>query len=201
MKRRHLGVMCSGKVTSSQCSVPLPLSPPASRYPLRKHRKEPGQYGTPCRHTDFLVVAVQSLSRVQFFATLWPEVHQASLSFMISLNLLKLISVESVMLSNHLILCCPLFLLPTIFPSIRMFSSESVLPIRWPKYWSFSFSISPSNEYSFRIDWFDLLAIQGTLKESSPAPQFKSISSSALRLLYGPTLTSIHDYWKNHCFV
>ena len=80
------------------------------------------------------------------------------------LDLLKLMSIELVTLSNHLILCHPLLLLPTIFPSIRMFSSESVLPIRWPKYWSFSFSISPSNEYSFRIDWFDLLAIQGTLK-------------------------------------
>ena len=93
----------------------------------------------------------------------------------------------------------PLLFMPSIFPSIKVFSSESVLPIRWPKYWSFSFSISPSNEYSFRIDWFDLLAIQGTLK-SSPVPQFKSINSSALRLLYGPTLTSVHDYWKNKSF-
>ena len=119
--------MCSGKVTSSQCSVPLPLSPPASRYPLRKCRKEPGQYGTPCRHTDFLAVAVQSLSRVQFFATPWPEIHQASLSFMISLSLLKLMSVESVMPSYHLILCHPFLLLPSIFPSIRVFSKQSAL--------------------------------------------------------------------------
>ena len=93
---------------------------------------------------------------------------QASLSFTISLSLLKLVSIESVMPSNHLTLCCPLLLLPSIFPSIRVFSSESALHIRWPKYWSFSFSISPSNEYlgliSFRIDWFDLLAVQGTLK-------------------------------------
>ena len=102
---------------------------------------------------------------------------------------------------NHLILCHPLLLLPSIFPSIRVFSSESVLWIRWPKYWSFSFSISPSNEYSglisFRIDWFDLPAVQGIL-ESSPAPQFKSINSLALRLFYGPTVTAIHDCWKNH---
>ena len=100
--------------------------------------------------------------------TPWTAVHQASLSIINSWNLLKLMSIESVMPSNHLILCCPLLLLPSIFPSIRVFSNESVLLIRWPKYWSFSFSISASNEYlgliSFRIDWFDLLAIQGTLK-------------------------------------
>ena len=105
--------------------------------------------------------------------------------------------------SNHLILCRPL-LLPSVFPSIRVFSNESPLRIRWPKYWSFSFSIHASNEYSglisFRIDWFDLLAVQGTLKESSPTPQFKSINSSAFSLLYGPTLTSIHDYWRSHSF-
>ena len=106
------------------------------------------------------------------------------------------------MLSNHLILCCSLFYLPSIFPWIRVFSSDLALGIRWPKYWSFSFSISPFNEYSglisFRMDWFDL-AVQGILK-SSPAPQFESIYSSVLSLLYGPTLTSIHDYWKNHSF-
>ena len=104
--------------------------------------------------------------------------------------------------SRHLILCPPRLLLPSIFPSVRVFPNESVLCIRWPKYWSFSFSISPSNEYSgliFRIDWLDLLAVQGTFK-SPPTPQFKSISSLALSLLYGPTLTSIHDYWKNHSF-
>ena len=101
--------------------------------------------------------------------------------------------------SNHLILWRPLLLLPSIFPSSRVLSNESVLCIRWPKYWSFSCSISPSNEYSglisFRTDWLDLLAVQGTLK-SSPTPQFKSINSSAFSFLYGPTLTSIHDYWK-----
>ena len=110
---------------------------------------------------------------------------------------------SSLMPSNHLILCRPLFLPPSIFPSIRVFSNEWVLCIRWPKYWSFSFSISPSNEYSglifFRMDWLDLLAVQGT-QESSPTPQFKSINSSALSLLYDSSLISIHGYWKNHSF-
>ena len=115
----------------------------------------------------------------------------------------ELMSTESVMPSNHLILCHPFLLLPSIFASIRVFPNESILCIRWPKYWSFSFSVSPSNEHSglisFRMDWLDLLAVQGTLK-SSPTPQFKSISSSVLSLLYGPALTSVHDYWKNHSF-
>ena len=105
-------------------------------------------------------------------------------------------SIESMMPSNHLILCCPLILLLAVLPSIRVFSNESVLRIRWPKYWSFSFSLSPSNEYSglisFKMDWVDLLAVQGT------TPQFKSINSSVLSLLHSPTLASIHDYWKNH---
>ena len=126
----------------------------------------------------------------------WTAAHQASLSITNSQSLLKLMSIKSVMPSNHLVLCHPL-LLPSIFPSIRVFSNESVLHIRWPKYWSFSFSISPYNEYSglitFRIDWFDLLAVQGT-QESSPTPQFKSINYSTLSFLYGPALTSIHDY-------
>ena len=113
------------------------------------------------------------------------------------------ISIESVMPSNHLILCRLLLLLPSILPSIRVFSNESTFLMRWPKYWSFSFSISPSNEYpgliSFRMDWLDLLAVQGALKGlTSPIPQFKSINSSALRFLHSPTLTSIHDHWKNH---
>ena len=124
--------------------------------------------------------SVQSLSRVQLFATPWTAAYQASLSIANSRSLHKLMSIESVMPSNHLILCHPLLLLPSIPPSIRVFSNESALHIRWPKYWSFSFSISPSSEYSelisFRIDWLDLLAVQETLKESSPAPQFKSIS-------------------------
>ena len=114
------------------------------------------------------VVVVQWFSPVLFFATLWTAAKQASLSFTISWSLLKVMSIESVMPSNHLILCCPLFLLPLIFPSIRVFSNESVLHIRWPKYWSFSCSIRPSSEYSglisFRIDRLDLLAVQGTLK-------------------------------------
>ena len=105
--------------------------------------------------------------------------------------------------SNHLILCCPLFLLPLIFPSIRVLSNESALHIRLPKYWSFSFIVSPSDDYSglisFRMDWLDLSAVQGTLK-SSPTPLFKSINSSALNFLYSPTLTSVHDYWENHSF-
>ena len=113
-------------------------------------------------------------------------------------------SIEFVMPSNHLILCRPLLLLHSIFPSIRIFSNESALHIRWPKYWSFSFNISPSSEHpgliSFGMDWLDLLAVQGT-QESSPTPQFKNISSSALSFLYSPTLTSIHDHWKNHSLV
>ena len=141
--------------------------------------------------------SVQSLSHVQLFLTPWTAAHQASLSITNSWSLLKLTSIKSVMPSNHLILCHPLLFLPSIFPSIRVFSSESLLHIRWPKYWNFSFSISPSNEYSglisFRIDWFDLLAVQGTLK-SSPTPQLKSINSSSLNYLYGPTLTSTYDY-------
>ena len=108
-------------------------------------------------------------------------------------------STESVILSNHLSLCHPLLLLLSVFPSIRFFSDELALHITYPKYWSFSFSISPSSEYSglisFRIDWFDLLVVQGT-QESSPAPQLESFNSSASGLLYGPTLTSVHDYWK-----
>ena len=111
---------------------------------------------------------VQSLRRLRLFATLWIAAHQVSLSFTISRSLIKLMSVEMIVPSNHLILCHPLLLLPSIFPSIRIFSSELALRIRWHKYWSFSFNIRPSNEYSglisFRIDWFDLLAVQGTLK-------------------------------------
>ena len=116
----------------------------------------------------FQFSSVQSLNHVQLFATPWTIARQASLSITNSQNLLKLMSIESVMPSNHLILCCPLLLLPSISPSIRVFSNESVLRIRWPKYWSFSFSISPSNEHSglisFGMDWLDLLAIQGTLE-------------------------------------
>ena len=112
--------------------------------------------------------SVQSLSHVWLSVTSWTAAHQASLSITTSQSLLKLMSIESVMPSNHLILCRPLLLPPSVFPSIRVFSHESVLWITWPKYWSFSFSISPSNEYSglisFRINWLDVLAVQGTLK-------------------------------------
>ena len=130
---------------------------------------------------------------------------QAFLSFIISWSLLKLMSIEFMMPFNHLILCRPLLLLPSIFPSIRVFFNESALHIRWPKYWSFSFSISPSNEYSalisFRTDWFDLLAVQGILKSLLQYHlMFESINSSVLSFLYGPALTSIHNYWKNHGF-
>ena len=130
----------------------------------------PGARGNP---TDYIALilalgSVQSLSRVWLFATPWTTAHQASLSITNSRSLLKLMSIESVMPSNHLILCHPLFLLPSIFPIIRVFSNESALHIRWPQYWSFSFSISPSNEHStlisFRMDWLDLLPVQGTLK-------------------------------------
>ena len=136
-------------------------------------------------------------------ATPWIAAYQAPLSFTISWSLLKLMSIELVMLSNHLIFCHPLLLLTSIFPSIRVFSKESALHIRWPKYWSFSFSTSPYKEYSglisFRIDCFDVLAVQGIFKSSWPS-QFKSINSSVLSLLYGPTFTFVHDYWKNLSF-
>ena len=137
--------------------------------------------------------------------TPWIAARQASLFFPISQSLLKLMSIGSVMSSNHLILCCPPLLLPSIFPSIRVFSNELALCIKWPKYWSFSFSISLSNEYSglisFRIDWFDLLAVEGTLKSLLQHHNLKaSISSLGLSLLYGSTLTSVHDCWKNHSF-
>ena len=125
-------------------------------------------------HLDFNIYSinqfssVQSLSHVRLFATPWTAACQASLSITNSWSLLKLMSIELAMPSNHLILCRPLLLLPSIFPNIRVFSNESVLRIRWPKFWSFSFSISPSNEYSglisFRMDWLDLLAVQRTLK-------------------------------------
>ena len=135
-----------------------------------------------------MVYAVsQSLSCIQVFATPWTAAYQASLPFSVSWSLLKLMSIESVMPSNHLILCQSLFLLPSILPSIRIFSNESVLRFRWPKYWSFSFSISPSNEYSelisFRMGWLDLLAVQGTLKS---LVQHHSLKASII--------------WRSACF-
>ena len=138
-----------------------------------------------------------------YVVSIWIVAHQASLSFTISQSLLKLMSVESLLPSSHLILGHSLLLLPSIFPNIRVFTNESALRIRWPKYWSFSFSISPSNEYlgliSFRIDWLIWSPCSSRdSQEPSPTPQFKSINSLVLSFLHRPTLTSIHDYWKNH---
>ena len=147
---------------------------------------------------DYMTVFICSIAAL---CDPWNTAHQASLSFIISQSLLKLMSVELMMPSNHLILCHPLLLLPSIFSSIRGFSNESALCIRWPKYWSFS--ISPSSEYSgliFLQDWLVWSPCSPRdSQESSPA-SFKSINSSALSLLYSPTLTSVQDYWKNHTF-
>ena len=141
------------------------------------------------------------LSRGRLFVTPWTAPYQASLSITNSWSLLKLMSIKSVMPSNHLILFHPL-LLPSIFPSIRVISNESVLCIRWPKY--FSFSINPLNEYSglisFRIDWFDLFAVQGTLKSLLQHHSSKASIHQQSAFFIVPTLTSIQDYWKNHSF-
>ena len=138
----------------------------------------------------------------ELFVTPWITARQASLSITNSQSSLKLMSIELVMPSSHLILCRPLLLLPAIPPSIRVFSNESTLRMRWPKYWGFSFSISPSNNTQ---DWAPLgwtgwisLQTKGLSKESSPTPQFKSINSLVLSFLHSPTLTSIHDHCKNH---
>ena len=143
--------------------------------------------------------SVQSISRVQLFVIPWTAARQASRSITNSQSLLNLMSIKSVIPSNHLILFCPLLLLPSIFLSIRVFSNESALRIRWPKYWSFSFSISPSNEYSglisFRIDWFDLLTVQGTLNSLLQHHSLKAsvLWSSAFFMVQLPQ-PSIHDY-------
>ena len=142
--------------------------------------------------------SVELLSHVWLFVTPWTAARKAFLCFTVSQSLLKLMSIVLVMPSNHLIFCPPLLLLPSIFPSIRAFSKESVLGIRWPKYWSFS--ISPSNGYSgpisFRIDWFDLLAVQGTLKSL-----LQHHSSKASILWHSDLMVQLsHDYWKNHSF-
>ena len=140
----------------------------------------------------------QSISLIQLFASPWTAARQASLSITNSWGLLKLMSTKSVMPSNHLFLCGPLLLLPSIFPSTRAFSNkESGLHIRWPDYWSFSFSISPSNEYSGLIGF---PCSPRDSQESSPTPRFRSINSSALSFLYSATLTPIHDHWKHHSF-
>ena len=150
------------------------------------------------------LLSVQSLSCVRLFAIPWIATRQAPLSSTNYQSLLKLMSIASVMPSNYLILCQSLLFLPSIFPSIRIFSNESVmLCIRWPKHRTFSFSISPSNEYSelisYRMDWLDLLAVQGTLKSVLQHHNTKALILQ-LSAFYGPNLTSIYDYWKNHSF-
>ena len=159
-------------------------------------------------HFVFLMTqfsSVQSLSRVRLFATPWIAARQASLSITNSWSSLKLTSIKLVMPSSHLILCHPLLLLPPIPPSIRVFSNESTLCMRWPKYWNFTFSIIPSKEIpgliSFRMDWLDLLAVQGTLKSllqhySSKPSILRRSAFSELSPTLSPTLTSIHDYWN-----
>ena len=145
--------------------------------------------------------SVQSLSCVWLFVTPWTTACQASLSITNCWNVVKPMSIELVMPSNHLIPCRPLLLLPSIFPSIRVFSNESALHIRWPKYWSFSFNSSPSNEHPrlISLGWTGWISCSPRdSQESSPTPQFKRINSSALSFLYSPTLTSICDYWKNY---
>ena len=146
-----------------------------------------------------LILLVQLLSHL-LFVTPWTATHQASLSFAISLSLLM--SIKSVMSSNHLILCHPLFLLPSIFPSIRVLSTELALYIRWSKYWSFNFNISPSSEYlgliSFRIEWFHLLAVQGTLKDLLQCHNLKASVLRCSAFFIVQFSTSIHVYWKSH---
>ena len=146
-----------------------------------------------------LIGSFQLLSRVWFFATPCTAACQASLSITNSQSLLILMSIELVMPSNHLILCHPLLLPPSIFPSIRVFSDESALHIRWPKYWSFSFSISPSNEFSgfisFKVDWFDLLVSKGLSRV------FSNTTVQKHQFFGDPTLTSIHDYWEKQLWL
>ena len=183
------------------CVLHFPNASYVSQSSGKKHLPGPWEISIWIQVSLQVFSSVQSLNSVSS-VTPWIAACQVSLSITNSRSLLKRMSIESVMPSNHLILCFPL-LPPSIFPSIRVFSNESVLPIRWPKYWSFKFSISPSNEYSglisFKIDWLDPCCPRDS-QESSPTPQFKSINSSILSFLYGPTLTSIHDYWKNHSF-
>ena len=166
---------------------------------LQKRKRRKGNMPNSLYEIQFS--SVQSLSRVQLFATPWIAARQASLSITNSRSSLKLTSIESMMPSNHLILCHPLLLLPSVFPSIRVFSRELAPRIRWPEYWSFSFSISPSKKYpglnSFRMDWLDLLAVQGTLKSLLHHYSSKGsiLQCSAFFIVQ---LTSIHDHWKHH---
>ena len=146
--------------------------------------------------------SAQSLSHVWLFATPWTAAHQASLSITNSRRSLKLMSIKSMMLSSHLILCCPLLLLPSIFQSIRIFSNECALHIRWPKYWSFSFNISPSDEHSglisFRMDWLHLLAVQGTVKNLLQHHNSKTSILRRSAIFIVQLSHPLHDYWKNH---
>ena len=154
--------------------------------------------------SGYQAYSVQSLSHVLLFMTPWTIARQASLSIYNCWSLLKLMCIELVMPSNYFILCRPLLLPPSIFPSIRVSFKESVLHIRWPKYRSFNVSISPFNEYSglisFRNDWFHLAVQAMRSQESSPTPHFKSINSSAHSFVYSPTLTSLNNYCKNDSF-
>ena len=172
---------------------------PTTKKPGCQEQKQSTAHASCMQHHQFS--SVHLFSQVWLFATPWTAARQASLSITNSRSLLKLMSISLVMPSNHLILCRPLLLLPSIFPGIRVFSSELALHIRWPKYWSFSFGISPSNEYSelIYLGWTGWISLQckGS-QECSSAPQFKSINSLALSFLYSPALTSIHDYWRNH---
>ena len=149
-----------------------------------------------------MFLIVQLLHHIQLFVTPWTAALQASLPFTISQRLVTFMSTEQVMLSNHLILCYPTLLLPSIFPSIRVFSNESAFHSRWPKFWSFSFSISPSKEQLglifFRTDWFNLHAVQEILKSLLQHHSSKASVLQALSLLYGPALSFVHDYQKNH---
>ena len=170
------------------------LYTPVQPTPSSRHRTSPvpqkSPYAPPLHFSS-----VQLLSHIRLFATPWTSARQASLSITNSWSLLKLISIESVMQSNHLILCCPLLPPPSVFPRIRVFSNESALRIRWPNYWNFSFSISPSNEYSglisFRMDWLDLLAVQGTLKS---VLQYHSSKASILQCPAFFTVQLSHPY-------
>ena len=160
-----LGYLSDPRIEPGSPALQVDCLPSEQRKPLKGDMAEPAY----CQPSMFwAAMSVQLLSCVRLFVTPWTAAHQASLSITNSQRLLKLMSIMLVMPSNHLILCCPLLLLPSLFPSIRVFSNESALLIRWPKYWSFSFNNSPSNEYSglisFKIDWFGLLAVQRTLK-------------------------------------
>ena len=153
-------------------------------------------------HQPYQFSSVQLLSHVRLFVTPWTAALQASLSITNSLSLPKLMCIESVMPSNHLILCCPLLLPPSIFPSITVFSNESVLHIRWPKYWSLTFTISPSNEYSrlisFRVDWLDLLAIQGTLKSLLQHHSSKALLCLTIVIPLTKLVSGVKTLIKNH---